>query len=817
MTHDSDLPQDTWRDVTAPTAARVADLMARMTVREKLAQLYGVWVQVDEVAGAVAPHQGDQAPDPLDWDELIRHGLGQITRVYGSAPVDPIDGARRVANLQGQVTKAGRFGVPAIVHEEILTGLAAWQATIYPSPLCWGASFDPELSEAIGAQIGGLMRRLGVQQGLAPVLDVVRDLRWGRVEETIGEDPYLVGIIGSGYVRGVESAGVVATLKHFAGYSASRAGRNLAPVSIGRREIADVLLPPFEMALQAGARSVMSNYTDLDGVPVAADPALLTEVLRERYGFTGTVVSDYFGIAFLQTLHGVAASRADAAELALRAGIDVELPGMNCYGQPLVDAVESGRVDIALIDRALTRVLRQKCELGLLDPDWSAQPPALSAGVTTLEIDDEASRQLARRAAQRSIVLLRNEPPGSVQQAGSAQQGDSAQQAGSPVLPLAPGLRLAVVGPGADEPDAMLGCYSFPRHVGIHHSDLPKGVAIPSLVESLRADPAGYEVRYVQGCPVTGGDDAGIADAVAVARCADVCLVVLGDLAGLFGAGTSGEGCDAVDLRLPGRQEELLEAVLATGTPVVLVLLLGRPYELSRQVDRLAAAVCAFFPGEEGAPALADVLSGRVNPSGHLPVSFPGAGASQPSTYLAAPLAQRSEVSTVDPTPLFPFGHGLSYAPVCWGEVTLNGPSLWPAEGSSRLSVTLRNESDRDSSEVIQVYLHDPVAEVVRPLQRLIGAARVDLAAGDSRTVLMDLHADLTSYAGLGGERIVEPGEVELWVGASSTDIRARLHLIMTGPRRTVGFDRVMHPKVTVLAQQALSSDEAASADQMSR
>jgi beta-glucosidase len=578
-------------------------------------------------------------------------------------------------------------------------------------------------------------------------------------------------------VRGVESAGVVATLKHFVGYSASVTGRNLAPVSIGTREVADVLLPPFEMALRAGARSVMNSYTDLDGVPVAADPVLLTEVLRERYGFTGTVVSDYFAIAFLQQLHGVASTRSRAAELALRAGIDVELPGVNCYGRPLLEAVESGQVDLALVDRAVARILRQKCELGLLDPDWSPRPPALSPGIAPLA-DDEESRRLARRVAQESVVLLRN----------------------AAVLPLRPGLRLAVVGPGADEPDAMLGCYSFPRHVGVHHPGLSKGVTIPSLVDSLRADPAGYDVRNVRGVPFVGGDDEGIAEAVAAARDADVSVAVLGDIAGLFGVGTSGEGCDAADLRLPGRQEELLEALVATGTPVVLVLLVGRPYELGRQIDRLAAALCAFFPGQEGAPALADVISGRVNPSGHLPVSFPATGASQPHTYLAAALGQRSEVSTVDPTPLFAFGHGLSYAPVGWGEVALNSPSLWSTEGSCRVSVTLHNESDLDSGEVVQVYLHDPVAEVVRPVQRLIGVARVDLAAGASCTVVMDLHADLTSFTGLGGCRVVEPGEVELWVGASSADIRARLCLTMAGPRREVGFDRVMQPKITTMA-----------------
>ncbi len=275
-------------------------------------------------------------------------------------------------------------------------------------------------------------------------------------------------------------------------------------------------------------------------------------------------------------------------------------------------------------------------------------------------------------------------------------------------------------------------------------------------------------------------------------------MAVLGDQAGLFGGGTSGEGCDAGDLRLPGRQEELLEALLATGTPVVLVLLVGRPYELSRQIDRLAAVVCGFFPGEEGGRAIADVLSGHVNPSGRLPVSFPGANANQPSTYLGARLAQRSEVSTLDPTALFGFGHGLSYAPATWSSVGLLSAAEWPTDGACELAVTLRNDAERDTSEVVQVYLHDPVAEVARPVRQLVAAARVELAPGEEREVRFGLHADLTSYTGRAGRRVVDPGTVELHVGASSSDIREVLPLTLAGPRRTVGFDRVLEPTVVV-------------------
>ncbi len=733
--------------------------MDRMTLREKLAQLYGVWVGIDS-GGEMAPHQHDFADAELDWDELVRHGIGQLTRVYGTRPVDPVIGARSLARSQREIVGSGRFGIPALVHEETLTGLAAWQATVYPSPLCWGATFDPDLVYRMGARIGGTLRRLGVHQGLAPVLDVARDLRWGRVEETIGEDPHLVGTIGAAYVAGLESTGVIATLKHFVGYSASRAGRNLAPVSVGPRELADVLLPPFEMALRAGARSVMNAYIDNDGVPAAADPALLTDLLRDGYGFTGTVVADYFSVAFLHKLHGVAADRGDAAGQALAAGIDVELPTVDCYGEPLLAAVERGAVDAAVVDRALERVLRQKCELGLLDEDWVPEVP------DGVDLDDPESRSLAREVAERSIVLLQNDG----------------------MLPLSPGRKVAVVGPRANDPGAMLGCYSFPMHVGVHHPEVPFGVSVPTVLDTLNKD---YEVTYALGCPVLGGEDTDIAEAVAAAEDAEICVAVLGDRAGLFGGGTSGEGCDASDLKLPGRQEELLEALLATGTPVVLVLLSGRPYELSRQAGRLAAIVCGFYPGEEGAVALAGVLSGRINPSGRLPVGFPGEEASQPSTYLTASLGQRSEVSTVDPTPLFPFGHGLSYATATWDDVAVMDPS-WPTDGSTRVRVTLSNGADRATTEVVQIYLHDPVAEVARPVQQLIAAKRVELAAGATEVVEIGLHADLTSYTGRTGKRIVEPGEVELWIGSSSARIVSKLSCALAGPRREVGFDRVL-------------------------
>jgi len=756
---------EVWQDPTAEVAERVSDLVARMTLEEKVAQLSGVW-GVDPSVGDMAPMLREAMGPVLPWEAVIADGLGQLTRPFGTEPVEPAEGVRALAERQRQVVAANRFGIPAQVHEECLTGLAAWRATVYPSPLCWAASFDPALVERMGARIGATMRALGVHQGLAPVLDVVRDLRWGRVEETMGEDPFWVGTTGAAYVRGLESAGVVSTLKHFAGYSASRAARNHAPVGMGPRELADVILPPFEMALRAGARSVMNSYTDTDGVPAAADRALLTTLLRDTLGFDGTVVADYFSIAFLRTLHHVAETDQEAAGLALEAGIDVELPSPNAYADPLLAAVVAGAVDEKLVDRALFRVLRQKCELGLLDPEWR---PVESSEAP--DLDDAESRQLALELARRSVVLLSNDG----------------------ALPLRPDARLAVVGPRADTFEAMLGCYSFPMHVLVHYDDIERGVDIPTVREALAES---HHVTHALGCPVLGGDDAQLEEAVAVATDADVCVVVLGDQAGLFGNGTSGEGCDVADLRLPGRQEELLEALLATGTPVVAVLLVGRPYDLSRQADRLAGLVCGFFPGEEGAQAVADVLTGRVDPSGRLPVSFPGAGSTQPSTYLAPTLGRRSEVSVVDPTPLFPFGHGLSYASPTWGPVTSAGGHTWDVAGTTEVSVELRNDSDRPVSDVVQVYLHDVAASVVRPVQQLLAAARVDLAPGAARRVTIGLHADLTSFTGRDLVRIVEPGAVELWVGASSADIRGTIALDLTGSARQVGPERVLEPTV---------------------
>ena len=765
---DTAVDRTRWTDPERPREERVAALIAAMTVEEKVNQLVGVWVGASSEGGEVAPHQHDMNSEGVDLDALLPNGLGQLTRPFGTAPVDPAVGALSLQRTQERIVQANRFGIPAVAHEECLAGFAAWRATAYPVPTSWGATFDPELIREMAARIGGDMRRVGVHQGLAPVLDVVRDARWGRVEETIGEDPVLVGSIGAAYVAGLESTGIVATLKHFVGYSASKGGRNFGPVSVGVRERADVLLVPFEFGLRhGGARSVMHAYTDTDGVPSAADAALLTDLLRTRWGFTGTVVADYFGIAFLHVLHGVAADLGEAAALALAAGTDVELPTVNAFAEPLLSRIRDGRTDEALVDRALTRVLLQKAELGLLDAGWSPVPPALEglpADVDAqavhgrVDLDPKANQDLARRIAEEAVILLANDG----------------------TLPLAAPARIAVLGPNADLASAMLGCYSFPAHVGGQHPDVELGIELPTVAEALRLEFPDAVVDVALGTTIDGGEADGIAEAAAVAKEAGLAVVVLGDRAGLFGRGTSGEGCDVPTLSLPGAQQQLLDAVLDTGVPTIAVLLTGRPYALGSAPDRAAAIVQAFFPGERGGPAVAGVLSGRINPSGRLPVSMPSSPGTQPTTYLGGVLAGRSGTSSVDPTARYPFGHGIGYTTFSWDDVTV-GAEEAPVESEIELGVTVRNTGDRAGADVVQLYLADPVATVVRPVRRLIGYARVPLEAGESARVTFRVSTDLAAFTGLAGRRVIEPGDLVLALGASSADLRHERTVRLTG------------------------------------
>lgn len=750
---------------------RVRDLHARMTREEKLAQLVGFWVdQGDEV---VAPMAGEMATSTR-YEDATAHGIGHLTRVYGTRPVDPIDRAEWLWTEQRRLKNDTRLGIPALVHEECLTGLAAWKAATFPTPLAWGASFHPELVEQMGRLIGESMRALGIHQGLAPVLDVIRDPRWGRVDECIAEDPYVVGTIGTAYVRGMQGAGVHATLKHFVGYSASQAGRNHAPVHVGRRELEDVLLPPFEMAVRdGGVRSVMNSYAEIDGIPVAASREYLTGILRERWGFDGVVVSDYFAVAFLHTMHAVAADRGEAAELALRAGIDVELPSGDAFVGPLAERLASGVADEGLVDLAVLRVLAQKEALGLLDEQFAEAP-------REIDLDTAEHRDIARRLAEQSIVMLSNEG----------------------ALPLDAPRRVAVIGPNADSPEALMGCYSFANHVLAHHPGLPLGFEIPSLLSALREELPGTDLVREPGCSVEGDDSAGIPAAVRAARGADIALVVVGDRAGLFGRGTVGEGNDVESLELPGVQRQLVEAVIATGTPTVLVVLSGRPYAIGWALDgpeAAAAVLQSFFPGEEGGAAIAGVLSGRVNPSGRLPVSLPRSAGAQPFSYLHAPMGGRSEITSADSTPVRPFGHGLSYTSFTHNDLTVT-PSSMTAD-TLRVQLTVRNAGQRQGDDVVQVYARDVFASVTRPVAELMAYARVSLDAGEQAVVTFDIPPHRLSFTNGAFERVVEPGEIDLWVGASCDDRESEARVQLTGPVYRVAAEE---PRVVAVSVQQL-------------
>ena len=750
---------------------RVRRLVADMTLDEKLAQLVGFWVdQGDEL---VAPMAGEMATSTR-YDEAIAHGIGHLTRVYGTRPVEPAERAAWLWEQQRRLRTQTRLGIPAIVHEECLTGLAAWQAATFPTPLAWGAAFDPESVQRMAGAIGASMRTLGIHQGLAPVLDVIRDARWGRVDECIAEDPYVVGTIGTAYVRGLQQAGVHATLKHFVGYSASQAGRNHAPVHAGPRELADVLLPPFEMAVRdGGVRSVMNSYAEIDGMPVAATPEYLTGILREAWGFEGTVVSDYFSVAFLHTMHAVAADRGEAAELALAAGVDIELPNGDAFTAPLAARIADGRTDQELVDRAVLRVLAQKEELGLLDDDFSS-PPA------HVDLDGPEHRAAARALAERSVILVSNDG----------------------VLPLTASTpRVAVIGPNADAAEALMGCYSFANHVLAHHPEVPLGFEIPSLREALRSELPAAQLTHVAGCAVEGEDRSGMDAAVTAASAADVVIAVVGDRAGLFGRGTVGEGNDVESLALPGVQRELVEAAVGTGTPVVLVVLSGRPYALDWALEGAlapAAVVQAFFPGEEGAPAIAGVLSGRIDPSGRLPVSLPRSAGAQPYSYLHPVLGGPNEITSADSTPAAPFGHGLSYTTFAHDDLTVDGDV--DAGGPFTATVRVASIGTRAGADVVQLYARDVYASVTRPVAQLLGYQRVQLEPGESVTVTFAVPTARLAFTGRDGVRIVEPGTIELWVGPSCAQRETEAIVEVTGAVHRVTAADARFVDVTVSA-----------------
>jgi beta-glucosidase len=771
-----------YRDPRKPVAERVHDLLERMTLDEKIAQLGSVWVyQLLE--------DGQFAADKAR--ALMEYGIGQITRIGGASSARPAESARLANSIQTFLREQTRLGIPAIVHEEACSGYMARGATCFPQIIGVASTWEPELAEAMGGVIREQMRAVGAHQALAPVLDVTREPRWGRVEETFGEDPYLVARMGAAFVHGLQTddvrQGVIATAKHFVGYGVSEGGMNWAPAHIPERELREVFLPPFEAAIaRAGLASVMNAYHELDGVPCGASRELLTDVLRRQLGFDGLVVSDYFAVQMLAEYHHVAGDKADAARQALEAGIDMELPGTDCYGAPLRNAVAAGAIPETLIDEVVGRVLTMKFRLGLFDqavvaPERSAQA-----------FDTPPRRDLARDIARKSIVLLKNT---------------------AEVLPLRKDIgSIAVIGPNADNVRHQMGDYSYPAHIetllemleqpGQLPMTLPPrmeladiGVTMVSVLDGIKSRVSSQtQIRYARGCDVLGESQAGIAEAVAAARAAEVAIVVVGDKAGLTDSCSSGESRDRAELQLPGVQEQLVQAIAATGTPLVAVLMTGRPVASPWIAEHIPAVLEVWLPGEEGGNAVADVLFGDANPSGRLPISFPRAVGQVPVFYNHKPSGGRShwkgdyvELST---RPLFPFGHGLSYTTFMYSDLRLDRREV-AVDEEVAISLDISNTGRRDGDEVVQLYVHDTQSSVTRPVKELKGFKRVSLAAGQTRSVTFHLAIRQLGFYNRDMAYVVEPGVIEVMVGSSSEEIHAQDTFTIVGPTTDISQGKV--------------------------
>ncbi len=740
---------------SGPVAERfIAELIGRMTLEEKVAQLRSTSrrLSLSDQAGVFSPERA--AP-------ILKDGTGYVGRSTMALP--PRQAAVFANAIQRYLVENTRLGIPALTSEEALHGFMAKGATAFPQALALGATWDPELIERVFTAAALEARARGASWVLTPVLGVAREPRWGRTEETLGEDPYLVSRLGVAAIQGLQGRGpgiandhVLATAKHFAAHSQPEGGTNTAPANYSERILREQFLPPFQAAVrEAGVAAVMASYNEIDGIPSHVNHWLLEDLLRGEWGFQGIVCSDGGGIRDLVTRHHVAVDEADAARQAISAGIDVELDGT--FGS-VADDVRAGRIDLARLDEAVARVLRAKVALGLfhdpyVDPDRAER-------VT----DSSEHRALALEAARKAIVLLKNEvPPG----------------AKRPVLPLerATLRSIAVIGPDAAE-----------VHTGGYSYDPAPGV---SVLEGMKRKAGGIiRVRYAEGARITehpqgwkdwwddevvapdpAEDARRIAEAVAVARDADVALLVVGENEAVCREGWSEKHLgDRDTLDLPGRQAEMVKAVAATGTPTVVLLINGRPLSVGDAIADVPAVLEGFYLGEETGIAVADVLFGDVNPGGKLPITFPRNVGQLPAYYYQKPSAKRGFVFS-DVTPLFPFGHGLSYTSFRYGEVRVTPERIAP-DGDAEVSVEVTNTGERSGDEVAQLYVHDRVASVTRPVRQLVGFERVTLAPGETRTVRFHLAADALAFYDRGKRRVVEPGLFDVMVGGSSDALK---------------------------------------------
>lgn len=734
---------------------RAADLLSRMTLEEKV--------------------------DQLSMTGL--HDFTQTNHCYGVCD-SPFDGLELIARQSAEAKQHGRqntrLGIPPIQIAECLHGVLAYGATIFPQAIAQGATWNPALIERMAAAIAEEASVLGIDQALSPLFDIIRDARYGRNEECYGEDPYLVGQMGSAFVRGMQGnpeqtrialpkGKVACTAKHFAGYSQPLTGINLGPASLGEREMRSTHLVPFEMAVrQANVYAVMPSYNEVDGIPAHANRWLLTDVLRGEWQFPGYTFSDYGSVGHLQHFHNVADSKEQAALMALSAGLDLEAARPDNFLH-LKKMAEEGRVDVALIDEAVRRILTVKFRSGVFDKPL-ANPKDIPSHIHT-----PAHIALAREVAEESVILLQNE-------------GD--------LLPLDKSkLRsIAVVGPNAHQ--VQFGDYCYTR-------DNKYGSTVLDGIQRWAGK--AIQVNYAKGCSISGLDESGIEEAVEAARKSDVCVAVLGGtsviLSGLgWGRGpgeneigdpfTSGEGYDLTDINPLGVQRKLLQALKATGKPVILVLVHGRPWSIAWEKDNLPAIVESWYPGECGGDVIADILFGKVNPSGRLNASVPQSAGHMPFYYNQKPSAKgiNREPGTPEragrdyvfssPDALYPFGHGLSYTHFAYSDLLIDDTD---AE-NIRISVTVQNTGKRSGKEVVQLYVNDIVSSVTTPTKELKRFEKVELKSGESRSVSFTLHPSDLALWNAQMQHVVEPGKFQIMIGSSSEAIHLKGEVNIASP-----------------------------------
>ncbi len=711
-----------------------------------------------------------------------------------------------------------RLGIPAICHEECLSGYQGARGTTFPQMIGAAATWEPDLIEQMTALVKDQMLVIGARQGLSPVLDVARDPRWGRTEETFGEDPYLISQMGIAYVRGLQgealNEGVIATGKHFLGYSLTEGGLNWAPAQIPHRELYEVFATPFEAAIrEAKLASVMNSYSEIDGIPVGVSEEILTDLLRGQMGFDGLVVSDYGTIEAAFNYHQISTDLQGAGVQALQAGIDIELATTAGYGDLLVEAVKKGLVSKSLVDRGVRRVLAAKFKLGLFE-----NPYAQEDQVTEV-FSHPKNREVAQRMAQKSITLLKNE---------------------GNLLPLSKDLNsIAVIGPNADSVRNLLGDYSFVGQIESVVALTSSGAAGDESVDKSEVDAfmamfkeiieAEHEdvftlknhphirsvltgikdivseqtqIHNAKGCEVTGSDKSGFDEAVAAAIAAQVAVLVMGDKSGLGTEGTTGEGRDRVSLQLPGVQQDLLEAVVATGTPVVLVLVNGRPLATSWAAEHVPAMLEAWLPGEEGGPAIAQVLFGDVNPGGKLPITIPRSVGQVPIYYGHKPSGGRSYMTdhyiNSPATPLYPFGFGLSYTRFEFSNLHIS-PNQVDSQGKVEIRCDVTNVGALPGDEVVQLYLHDRESTITRPVKQLTGFKRVTLEPGESCSLVFTVKMRQLGFYNRAMEFVVEPGNIDVMIGSSSADIHLQSEFEIVGEETKVMGKRSFSADVSVM------------------